>query len=631
MLDTRSLKLLKALKSSPCCSSHQLCELLQVSEKTCRNALRQLSDVLQDKEEPSGAEIKAIRGKGYRLDVNDQQLFNAWQQRFLSRKSTVPQSPAERARYIIRILMFADHTGMKRQVLCEKLYVSEKTISADLRVVETMIAAFGLRLDRTKTGVRISGAEQQKRQCLLGILYNTYQLQIKQNTHQVALSRHIASVVQQESDGAFSEYGIQLLVDYLIVSKHRMDCGFLCDNDAGKTNDIGDSLARRIIETLERDGTLQEVPDGEVRELQHFIDSRLTNEGGDLQKGITVTPLYIYKLADRIIRSIQDRYDIKMINDELFARNLQEHLAGLDRRMRYGVHITTPIYRELRRKYVLAYMLAQQAAMILKDYYQQIIPEVEIELLTMLIELFRDDGYEVPSRANVLLVLPHDVLSSIYLFFLLAKEFNNIFNRVYICNVQQSETYDITDIDIVITVTNFDRPVSIPVWHISDVMTPAIRDQIIALWRGYEFEKHKQIIEPELFFTDIRALSYEEAIINLCFRARNVIDLPRQFVSSVLYRETMGSSDLGYLSALPHPDHIMTDKPLFIVGILEKPILWMHQEVQLVILTSFPNNDANNCAYLASRIERLVTNADRITSILKKQTFESFINELMLV
>lgn len=629
MLDVRCLKILDALKGAERLSSQQLCELLRVSDKTCRNAVHQLSSALAGISNPSGASIKVVRGKGYQLVVADPAAFAAWEQRMVLQNEALPQSPAERSRYVVHRLLYAGERGVKRQVLCEELYVSEKTISADLRVAETMLSAFCLTLRRTKTGIAVEGTEQQKRQCLLSVSYNVYQSWFKQNARDVSLGRHISAVVQHESDRAFSEYGIQTIVDYLIVAKHRMDRGFYCTASL-HTNDDGDCLlAQRIFAALVEDGTVSAITDDEVCELQVFIDSSLTMELNTKARGVSVVPPYIQALTKDILDSIQERYGTRFYQSDLFIGGLQSHVMSIDRRVRYGIRLNAVVYRELRQRYVLAYMLAQQASAVLGEFYGQPIPEVETEFLTMLLEVFRDTSAQQPVLPRVLLVLPQDTLSSVYLFFLLAKEFRHKIAHVYVCDARRAETYDLSSVDIIISVVEFRRDVPIPVWRIGDVMSPSVRDEIVARLRQHEIDQIKEYIRPELFFTGINAYDFESAIIALCSRAGRVIDLPPRFAESVLYRETMGSSDLGYLSALPHPARSLSEDALCVIGVLDHPIPWVHQDVQLIILTAFPQAPEKGADSLLLRFVRLISDPDCVMGILRERTFKALIDGLV--
>ena len=72
---------------------------------------------------------------------------------------------------------------------------------------------------------------------------------------------------------------------------------------------------------------------------------------------------------------------------------------------------------------------------------------------------------------------------------------------------------------------------------------------------------------------------------NLCECVREKQGLPEDFYGSVIRREQISPTDYGGLVAIPHPDQVYSARTFAAVAVLQKPVWWSRNEVQVVILT----------------------------------------------
>ena len=142
----------------------ELVRRLQVSEKTVRSLLNRLDELLSE----NGGEIQRRYGEGYRLQIHDQEAFD----RFLEQqqKQYVPGTGERRAQYMAAELIL---TGdfLKVEELCDRFFVSRKTITSDLKQTERILGMFDLTLERRpRYGIQVKGGEFSCRQCLAFLL-----------------------------------------------------------------------------------------------------------------------------------------------------------------------------------------------------------------------------------------------------------------------------------------------------------------------------------------------------------------------------------------------------------------------------------------------------------------------------
>ena len=137
----------------------KLAAKMNLSTKTVRNLVKELNEALQD----NGAHVVSKRGEGFMLEVTD---LEAFQSLFLSGAGQTPSDSAQRVRFLIEQFLKNDDY-MKMDELCEQLYVSRKTLAADIRKAEEFFEEFHLELERKPHyGMRLTGGEFSRRLCM---------------------------------------------------------------------------------------------------------------------------------------------------------------------------------------------------------------------------------------------------------------------------------------------------------------------------------------------------------------------------------------------------------------------------------------------------------------------------------
>lgn len=80
----------------------------------------------------------------------------------------------------------------------------------------------------------------------------------------------------------------------------------------------------------------------------------------------------------------------------------------------------------------------------------------------------------------------------------------------------------------------------------------------------------------------IDAKNQKEVIQLMCEVANKYNEFEEDLFQSCIRREELGSTAYGQLIALPHPDHLISQKTIVITAILDKPIVWSKQKAQLI-------------------------------------------------
>lgn len=616
MFDQRHIDILDILLRQDYISGKEIAERMKISEKTARTRLSELADILQD----SPAELQVKKGTGYRLAMKDKELFYQWYNKTgQPEKWGGPQSVEERVLFTLRYLL--EQKGfVKRQELCDILFVSEKTVSSDLRQVELMLSQFNLTLEKRKKGLRLQGREFEKRMCILGL--SAQGISQRQESSAREDLRRITSIVVQVVGQQYSDYGLKKLVDYLQVMIQRTRQGFLIEGE-NIDPDVDITLAQRLLDALAEAGILSSIHPAEAFYLMIYMKAGLMHGVSLSNSENLVIPAHVNRIVTQIIQNLFENYSMDLRDNFPLRIALCNHLTHLDIRIRYGLHLDSPMHEEIKSNYINSYMLAQQAVKVISEYYGCTVPSSETDYFAMLFEMYQQVPETEQRKKTVLLVSSYDGMASQYVYFLLRREFGEYIQKIRVCSIGEIFDYDFSDVDLVISSVPFGRDISVPILMLQDYMseltTYRLREQMQQINSGFLWEYFKE----DLFFTEVSGDTPSEVIQEVCHRMAQVHTLPEGFYKSVMRREHLGHTDLGYYSAIPHPSKILTEDTIVAVAILEKPIFWYQGDVQLVILSSISSANKRESRELLRCIGNLISNKASVKKLLEKKNFKT--------
>ncbi len=631
---TQELQLLYLLKEDAYISTGEIMGRIPNSEKTLRTRMKALDEMLQ----AHGARVQSKRGAGYCLVVENREQFEEWSRYPYQEKGmTLPDNGTDRVTYILSVLFNRDGY-IKREELAEFLCVSEKTISTDIRQAEFILKQYDLQIERRPSyGMRILGDEFKKRQCILNqlILMNPSDLFRKELEERKAETvGRIIKEVTAEYHMNIPELPFQNLIYYLLVTEHRIRYGWEITGEecVGWKKEVGIyQVSKAILDGLKRERILTDYREGEVYLTSLFLWGNRVVENQYQTTVNYVIPARVEELAGNMIRAVYEEFQIDFRGDLNLRMCLINHLASLDVRMRHGIHITNPHLQEIREKYFFAYLIAEQASCVVNDYYGKAVPEDEIGFFALLFAMKLKEDPE-KRKMNILLFCATGKIGSQFLKFRLEEEFREYINEIDMRSIYEIESIDFLKYDYVFTTLPIDRPVPVPILMIHDFFDSA---EILKIHQ--EITKHKDTGEiqnfyrRDLFFPEVPGETREEVLKWMCAQITRRTRNTETMEELVLERERLGGTDFGNLAAMPHPLRKVSDENLVSVGILNTPILWEKNKVQLVILASVSQTRSGIVQKFISRTSHLLLNEEAVKRILQEKSYEQLIKELLSV
>lgn len=179
------------------------------------------------------------------------------------------------------------------------------------------------------------------------------------------------------------------------------------------------------------------------------------------------------------------------------------------------------------------------------------------------------------------------------------------------------------DIDLIISTVALDQSkVTKPLIVIKQFLDEDTFGDIKKVIEGPGDDVLFQYFDPKAFFLintenkqdTLKEMS--EKMISLGFFNQDTID-------KILEREKISSTDIGNLIAIPHAIIENNQKSVIGIGILEKPILWDKEKVQIVFFTGMNGKDAENNNVFGN-LYRIIKDVSNVNYLIASKNFESF-------
>ena len=587
VLSSRDHRILRLLSKREYTTAASLAEELEIGVKTVRTRIKEMNPEIRK----SGVEILSKPRYGYYIVSSTPGGLERLLEENGGEEKKIPETGAERVNYLLAYLL-NQKEYVKAENLCEFLYISRGTLTATLREVEKTYQQYGLALEKKPGyGMKVTGTEFQIRQCMTELFVKHDGLEGIGSTRRADKMRLLGQLVYEcvrSYDVTLSESGYHDFVEHLYVALRRIRRGCLVEEqevDFLGSREIGfaEELSKRIEEAL---GI--RIPSCErtyfALQLAGKSGISVPDSGKECAENDR-TNREMERLIDRMLDMVNQEFGVDLRGNRELRRALLRHMIPFAIRMRYQIGLHNPMLSEIKEHYIFAYTIASQAAGILREYFKAEISDDEIGELAEIFELALEQREAAKRKFSILIVCASGASSSQLLKYKYSREFRENIDQIYVCNRYELAGFDFAKVDYVFTTVPLEMPVPVPVLEVSSFL----KEGDVAAVRGL-FERESrdcldEYYQRALFFPGIAGESREEVLNNLCECVREKQGLPEDFYGSVIRREQISPTDYGGLVAIPHPDQVYSARTFAAVAVLQKPVWWSRNEVQVVILT----------------------------------------------
>ncbi|MBA4493977.1 BglG family transcription antiterminator [Paenactinomyces guangxiensis] len=633
MLSSRQLELLRILmQSEKEVTSHKLANIFQITSRTVRNDIKEISEALLK----NGAKIVALRGKGYQLEILDYNSFRSFLQEIAlsySKMEAVPTEPKERVNYIIKRLLLSEGY-IKLETLAEELFVSESTIKNDLKEVRSIMSNYELELDkRPNYGLKITGNEIKLRYCMAEHVFNS--------SHKAPSLlpddelEAIRSIILKHTNAAgiqLSDIGVNNLVIHIAIACKRVlsqNYVSIYEEDLHHImNQKEYQVSERIVNDIKCSLNVP-FPDAEIAYITiHLLGTKTiayrSREDASLSALIDHD---IYSLTQKLLAEVERYLNLGIQNDKELIFGLSLHLKPAINRHYYQMNIRNPLLAEIKQKYPIAFDAGVIMGKTLDNILGISINEDEIGYLALHVEAALERIRSKSGSKRCVIVCATGVASSQLLYYKLKATFGSRLDIIDTLNAHDLQNYPLDTLDFVISTIPIKTPLSIPVIDVNTIITGQdihrIENMLIE-----DVDGILQYIEPEWVFLKQELKSKEEVINFLTQKLEELDMIPENFKEALLERENISPTSFGNLVAIPHPMSRMTDKTFWSVCTLNKPILWGENRVQFVCLLSVQKEYKDDLQKMYRFLVKIVEDATLVDQLLKVDNYSEFIQVL---
>lgn len=630
MLDPKLQQILEVLEGSEgkYLSAAELAQICKISTRTIQTRIKELRSVLNQ----YGASIESKQHSGYRLHFQNRVQYEQWKNVELTNTtSALPNSEQERFQYLLEKFL-TKNEYYKLENLSEELCISSKTLSNELKQLEYVLSRYDLRLERKPYyGVRLNGSEFSMRKCCMDYLPGSGASEEKIQS----ISRKIGKVLLQimlRRKVKFSEAAFQNIVSYLTVVHFRNQTKHFADAEISQLQKVQAlteyRIAGELIQELNASGMNFANCPAELLYITVFIAGhRIANEEY-YAAGNTAISYTVNQLIGMMLDCMQRIYNLDFHDNLNIRISLYNHIAPFHIRMLYHIPLRNPILKEIKQNYPYAYTMAQRCMADFSAFYDHEVSEDETGYFAVILEMSIESQKRSCEKHNVLLVCMTGKSSSQFLSFRFRSEFGSYIDRLEICSLYEFEHYDLHghQIDYIFTTVPLQTTLNIPIYEISSFLDSNDVSQVRKKLELGDSEFLRHYYRKELFFPHLQGQTWEEVIRELCHCMAQAYPIPeREFTESVLKREHLASTDFGNETAIPHPEDCFVKENVVCVGILDKPIRWVRNSVQLVILAAIYDSTSSETQRFYQVTNEFLADRKKVQQAISHQNYNDFI------
>ena len=584
-MNTRALSIIKILLNSvEPVSSLALSQEIGCSTKTIQNEIKEVNKELKN------CEIVSIRGIGYKIegnlddiDIKNSDLYDY-----------------DRVEYIIKKIInisSTDKDTIKLEDLADSMYVSLSTVKNDLKEVKKILNEYNLKISsKHKQGICIEASEED----IIKFIINY--------SNKVDNSLNIKDFLNNNIiENLFSIK--KILLDTL--SYENM---ILTDNEFK-------NIVNYISIYLSRNNTNQ----------SDFIKEYIKKYKSKKEKPISEDEqLLIRKAIKEFCRDLNIATSINLSHDKIFEECLFNHISNLYKRADLGINQYEITAGEIKLKYPFAFELGKIAKKTIEKNLNMEISEDEVENIALHIggALERIDKRDEKKVYKTIIVCTSGVGTSM----LIKSKLENIFKgKLEIIKVIPSYLIDyinVLDIDFVIST------VEVNLENVNVIkVSPMLTDKEIKLIEKYIETENvyidldiQNLFSSELFFKDIKAETRSQVIDIMSKKLVEKGYIDDTMRQSYFERETIATTEIGNMVAIPHGAKGEVYENKVAIGILKEPISWEVGKVRLVIMLALDKDKILDYEEVFSKIYKRVDSIAKVISICENKSYEKFIN-----
>lgn len=628
----RLKKIIKILlESNKIVTGEQLCTTIGVSSRTIRSDIKELNNIFEN----HGAVILSEKGKGYILEINDNEKFEEIYSSEEKKDNNMSFTGEGRVEYIITKLLLNEIKNIDAitQIdLADELFISLSSLKNNIKLAKVNLENFTLDIEKNRNkGIKITGKEDSLRCCICEKLNSSNKMFLNEfeevlrnflgikslSILEEIIKDNIVKFKLRLSDIAFKD-----LRSYVAVMLVRNNNNHNVVYTEDMTNDLKSepkmNIARSICDNLMKKFNVK-IRETEVCYVtKHIIASSLIETDGEEENS---------KLTETILVAIKEIFNVDLTSDEVLREFLGAHLKASINRSKYGVKMENSMLGIIKNNYPFAFEIGVLSNKIIRSQYGLNLSEDDIGYLSLhfAASIERLKEQEIGSVKKVIIVCTTGVGTSLLIKVKLEHHFKGRLIIVDTIPWYEFNECLLQSVDFIITTIPLPGECK-KVIHVKNLLDD---DEIKRIEGNLENNTYKENglinkFKGDIFFKDIEASTRNKLLNKITNELIHKKYITEAVKKEIFLREELASTEIGNLVAIPHTSHKDLKESFISVAILKKGITWHKENVQVVLIICIAKKDQHQWKSNLEQLYKSIIELDVVLEIIKSTDFEGF-------
>ena len=595
----------------------------QVSKRTIQNDISYLLTMAPRK----GYQLRQQRGVGYLLEVTNQDLFEEFIEKLEEENTFGTTNRVENI--LAYIAIHKDYISM--DYISVYFQISKTSVKNNMKEIEDLAKRYKVQIEKkSHYGIRVNKETPAYKDMLVDLYFNkniiiveTFKKYLKDNDVYNIL---IQQCNQEQQNINYSELKnvyiwIQALIVYAKLTDH--------ESYQGKWN-LEDPVSRMA----------WNIKDWIENKIQVSIDEKnLIELDAVLRKNIRMKSPGVHfdgRLEvdiDEFLEQVDDIYDTKFKEDQLFKQRLLEHVSLLISRFYQKISYKNTMLNEICIRHAMIFNIAILFSNMLKEKYNVTVTEDEAAFIAIhFAGHMEKEKKEKLSRFHRVAIVCSSGAGVAYL---LKLQLESVFSK------EEVETFSFLDLqnleefkpDIIFTIMPLEKEFNVPIIQIHELLD---KEDLLKIQKFLEYDHIDQLslldktndldrLFNKNYFKIVKEKDYRSLIIKMAneLQQNGMADL--DFTQNVLERESYMSTIFFNGVAIPHPIQLCSKENVISVSILENPIYQEDKEVRIVFMICLRQEDYNRYKDITKLFYRLMQEEQMVKKICQSRSFENMI------
>lgn len=628
--------LLLIINAHDAITSDDIATELNISSKTVQREVQAIDTILRE----NNMAITSLRGKGYLIE--DSLKNEMWKTYFYNDEfdnNVLPNVRQSRVEWIIRKIANGTLNGnhFTLETLADNLFVSLSTLKRDLVSVRRILRDYHINLENDyKRGLILAGDENSIRRLINDYLVlekATIDMNriIGQNSPRMEIIERVIVTCIQKYQLHLTDIGFKNLSIHIEIALTRIEQGKLGSSNNINTINTNSKayLCAEALALMLEEALMIKIPSSEIVNIYIHLSSQkklhtdVDNVNSDTHRNL--------QILDEALDDIYRIYGSDFRHDEVLKEGLLTHLESALKRIELKLSIRNELLDEIEKNYPFEIQIAKVLAF---HFLKSCSVEFNLDEIGFLAlhfcgarERARQDEKGETTRAIV--VCTTGVGTAMLLKAKLETKFGDALEIKKVSALYQLDKQDMDDVDLLISTVHIDRNFGVPTVVVSAIVTDRDIAHIQRYIKGVPTDTHSvaDLFDEKLFLVNPDTQTPQALLELMSQKALTLGYIDKTCQESIIEREALGSTEVGNLVCIPHNIEGSVYQPSIVVCILDEPIPWQYDRVQLILMILIDQDHRMHYSDLFAELYTEIDHQYKVSNIIKNKNI-SYIKSL---